>query len=78
MKASTELIRFDLDERLKEYATIERSDSGIWGVETTRGISTWGMKHFNSFDSAYAYLKSYEKEAIKDYLIDNNLGKYKR
>lgn len=66
MTTLTTIIRFELDSRLNETATIEQDDNGTWGFTTTRGYNSWEGDGYKSFDAVYNKLKAYEKESIKD------------
>jgi hypothetical protein len=66
MKATTTTIRFELDSKLNENATIEQDDNGLWGFTTNRGYNSWEGKLFKSFDEAYSNLKKYEKNSLND------------
>jgi len=66
MNALTSKIRFELDKRLNEIATIEESENGKWAFTTTRGYNGWEGLLLDSFDKCYNELKRYEKRNIID------------
>ena len=66
MKALTTTIRFELDSRLNEVATIQEDYNGLWAFQTTRGYNGWEGDLFKSFDVCYKELKAYEKRNVTD------------
>ena len=70
MKALTTEIKFELNEQLKEVATIQNSDCGKkWAFITSRGYNGWDADWdslYNSFDAVYKALKQYEKDSLKE------------
>lgn len=66
MNAITTTIKFELDAKLKEIATIEQDCNGFWAFTTTKGYNGWEGELYNSFDKCYLSLKKYEKNNIND------------
>lgn len=58
-------LKFELDSRLDEVATIEQSFNGYWGFMTTRAYSTWDCFKFDTFEKCLANLIKYEKTCLK-------------
>jgi len=70
MRALTTEIKFELNEQLKEVATIQNSDCGKkWAFVTSRGYNGWDADWNtlpSSFEAAYKALKQYEKDSLKE------------
>lgn len=66
MNALTTQIKFELDIKLKEVATIEQDCTGQWAFTTSKGYNGWEGALHNNFDKCYSALKSYEKNSLKE------------
>lgn len=66
MNLITTVVKFELDARLNEIATIEQDCNGLWGFSTTKGYNGWEGDLYNSFDKCYLALKKYEKNNVTD------------
>ena len=64
MESLTTTIKFHLDSRLNEIATIDQDCNGLWGFTTTKGYNSWEGTLYKSFDKCYLDLKAYEKRNI--------------
>ena len=70
MTALTTEIKFILDKRLNEVATIEENSTGKWAFSTSKGYNGWEGTGFNNFDKCYSELKTYEKNSLNDLKYD--------
>ena len=67
MEALTTQIKFNLDKRLNEIATIEQDCTGQWAFTTSKGYNGWEGQLYNNFDKCYSALKVYEKNSLYGY-----------